>query len=187
MARPDPLHGDAYPDDTEQEVRERVKQLKGFYSISAVFMVLSALLIVINVLTTPGTFWAIWPLLGLGTTLLFIAILGGFLPFGIGSKAWEDRKVRELMLQRQRGLSAEQVRALLREELHVEQHALPDPAEWDRMRQRIENLEAIVTSPEWDEVAGASDPGFIPNPGLIPEEESEDLAKRATQRARRVR
>ncbi len=187
MMRQDLSREDESPSDIEREVRKRVKKIKDFYTTLAVFVVLTVLLIIINLLTTPGTFWAIWPLLGFSAVLALYAIVEGLVPFGIGSKSWEERKVRALMLQQQRGLSAEQVRHLLREELHTEQYAQPSPAEWERMRQRLENLEAIVTSKDWDEVA--SEPDHVASPDMIAEEEAEeeDPANQAAHLARRVR
>lgn len=174
------------PNDIEPEIRKRVKKLKDFYTVLGIFSVLSALVVVINLLTSPGTFWAIWPLLGFGTTLALVAIAGGMvpLPFGIGSKSWEDRKVQELLLQQQRGLSADGVRKLLREELHREHH----PDEWERMQTRLEHLEAIVTSQDWDIIAGASAPDPSPSLDLGEEEpEAPDAEQQAAQLARRVR
>lgn len=189
MTRQDLDKKDKDPKDIEREVRKRVKKLRDFYSILAIFAVLAVLVIVINLLTSPGTFWAIWPLLGLGTALALVAITSGIVPFGIGSKSWEDRKVRELLLRQQRGLSAERVRQLLREELHREQHDAQSPAEWDRMRARLEHLEAIVTSQDWDEVAGVSAPDATLSPDIAVEEEREtsDDVQRAARLARRVR
>ena len=47
-------------------------RLGGAWSIRAHFLVFGAilvLLIVINLLTSPGTFWFVWPMLGMGLAL----------------------------------------------------------------------------------------------------------------------
>ena len=135
-------------DPVEQEARRQVKKLKEFYNHAGIYVVINIVLIAINLLTSPGTFWAVWPLMGWGVGLAIHAV-EVFGMFGIGSHAWEEKKVRELVLQRQRGLSAEQVKALLHEELRTE-HLLGSESELTRVVQRLENLEAIVTSQDWD-------------------------------------
>ena len=172
----------------EQQVREEVEELKGFYIHTGIYVLINLLLIVINLITTPEYFWAIWPLLGWGVGIgaHAIAIFG---LFGIGSQAWEERKVRELMLQRQRGLNAEQVRALLHEELHAETRtADTDPTDLDRILRRLENLEAIVTSQEWDQIENPPEaPPHLPETRLGTEEKPQDPAEDAARLARRVR
>ncbi len=172
--------------DIEQEVRERVKELKDFYVHLGVYVLVNVFLIIINLLTSPGFFWAIFPLLGWGIGLGAHAV-GLFGLFGIGGKAWEERKVRELMLQRQRGLSAEQVRQLLHEELNTEPPS--GQANLERILQRLENLEAIVTSTDW-EVLDAPSRAALPRPTeshLHVEAETQDPSEQAAKLARRVR
>ena len=134
----------------EQEVREEVEEIKGFYIHAGVFVLVNIFLIVLNFITSPEYFWAIWPLLGWGVGLgsHAVAVFG---LFGIGSQAWEEQKVREKMLQRQRGLSADQVRQLFREEMDAGSlTSAAGPPDMERILRRLENLEAIVTSQVWD-------------------------------------
>ena len=67
----------------EKEVREEVEEIKGFYIHLGLYALINVLLIIVNLITTPGTFWAIWPLLGWGVGLGFHAI-ATFGLFGIG-------------------------------------------------------------------------------------------------------
>ena len=138
----------------EAEIRDHVNELKGFYIHMGLFTLINVFLITLNLITSPGTFWAIWPILGWGVGMGAHAV-SVFGLFGLGTKAWEERKVREMMLQRQHGLNADQVRRLLREELRTgTRTATPDTT---RLQRRLENLEAIVTSKAWDELGDPSD------------------------------
>ncbi len=186
MTEPEPVPAGRTANDIEQEVRERVKELKDFYGHLGVYVLVNVFLIIINLLTSPGFFWAIFPMLGWGIGLGAHAV-GLFGLFGIGGKAWEERKVRELMLQRQRGLSADQVRQLLHEEMNTEPPA--GQANLERILQRLENLEAIVTSKDW-EVLDAPSRAALPPPtesDLDREAETEDPSEQAAKLARRVR
>jgi hypothetical protein len=79
-----------------RQARQRVLQLKGFYSHLASFVVVNAGLVAINLLFTPGNLWFLWPLLGWGIGLLSHAA-GVFRPFRIFPRGWEERKIREYM------------------------------------------------------------------------------------------
>ncbi len=87
-----------------KRARQRVQELKGFYTHAMVYVVVNAGLIAINLLSSPGTRWFIWPLLVWGMGLAIHAMV----VFGIGrflTPQWEERKTRELMEQeRRRGL-----------------------------------------------------------------------------------
>ncbi len=168
----------------EQQARKRVKELQEFYTHFLSYILVNSLLIVINLLTTPGYFWAMWPILGWGVGLVLHA-LSIFGLFGIGSKAWKERKVQEFMLAQQRGLSASQVREVLRDEM--DEAANATPAELQRAIERLENLEAIVTSQSWDVLQGGAE---AKEQELLPGEEIRDPlsdTEKAKRLARRVR
>jgi len=78
-----------------EQAHARVKQLKGFYTHAAAYVVVNIGLLVINLLTL-GPWWFYWPLLGwgigLGVHALNVFALGGRL-----GQDWEERKTRELM------------------------------------------------------------------------------------------
>lgn len=171
--------------DIEAEARKRVQDLKDFYIHLGIYALVNVFLIVLNLLTSPDVFWAIWPILGWGIGLGAHAI-HVFGLFGIGNRDWEERKVRELMLQRQQGLSAEQVRQLLHEELQAESSTSQDTVE--RMRQRLENLEAIVTSKEWDllEASTEAAPPPLLDADLDQDADPQDLSDQAAKIARRI-
>lgn len=61
-----------------------------------VFVGVNVLLHIINFVTAPRAYWAIWPLLGWGIGLVAHGVATyRCLPFA--GKDWEERKIRELM------------------------------------------------------------------------------------------
>ena len=81
--------------------RKRVRQLKGFYVHLTVYVFVNALLLVINLVTSPGALWFYWPLLGWGIGIVAHAAS----VFGTGrflGKEWEERKIKELMEKQKR-------------------------------------------------------------------------------------
>ena len=82
-------------DERYERARQRVQAIKGFYIHLAVFVIVNAGLVVINLLTTPHALWFYWPLGGWGIGLAinaFVVFFEG--PFGPN---WEERKIRQLM------------------------------------------------------------------------------------------
>jgi 2TM domain-containing protein len=79
--------------------KRRVGQIKGFYIHATVYVLVNALLITINLLTSGDQIWFFYPLLGWGIGLvahgLSVFGLGGFL----GSE-WEERKIKEIVEKR---------------------------------------------------------------------------------------
>ena len=77
-----------------QEAKERVEEIKGFYFHLITYIVINAVLIVINLLTSPEYLWFIWPIIGWGVGLVIHAIT----VFGnLWGKSWEERKIKEIM------------------------------------------------------------------------------------------
>jgi uncharacterized RDD family membrane protein YckC len=83
-------------DEAYRRARKRVEEIKGFYAHLIVYVVVNAVLVAINLLITPGFLWFLFPLFGWGIGLFFHAVFG-FGLFGIFTKEWEDRKVKEYM------------------------------------------------------------------------------------------
>lgn len=169
----------------ERRVRKRVQAQKGFYVHFAFYLLFCFVFSAINLFSSPDYFWAFWPIMGWG-----IGVAShGLSVFGSGlGKNWEERKVRELMLREQHGLSADEVRQLLRDELSTER-PLPHAAEWERVQRRLENLEAIVTSKEWDLLDDT--PSLLNDPAselsTETEHEEDTPARRADHLSRRIR
>lgn len=77
-----------------QEAKKQVEEIKGFYFHLVSYIVVNAALVVINLLTSPEYLWFIWPILGWGVGL----VIHAFSVFsGLWGKAWEERKIKEIM------------------------------------------------------------------------------------------
>ena len=77
-----------------QEAKKRVEDIKGFYFHLVTFILVNAVLVVINLLTSPEYLWFIWPIIGWSVGL----VIHGFSVFSnIWGKSWEERKIKEIM------------------------------------------------------------------------------------------
>jgi len=87
---------------TYEEAKERVQEIRGFYWHLATYLIMNGFMFLLNWWTSPGHWWFFWPLVGWGIGLAFhgasVFIENG--PFG---KAWEERKIREMMGERDPG------------------------------------------------------------------------------------
>ena len=76
--------------------RCQVRKLRGFYAHLTVYLAVNAGLLVINLFSSPGRLWVVWPLAGWGIAVVIhgaSVFLGGHW-FG---REWEERKIREIM------------------------------------------------------------------------------------------
>lgn len=82
-----------------EEARRRVRELRGFYSHAAAYLVVNAGLFALDLLTSPGRWWFFYPMFGWGIGLaahgLSVFALGGWL-----GGNWEERKIREYLDRR---------------------------------------------------------------------------------------
>lgn len=123
----------------EERADRHVRQLVGFYAHLAVYVGVNAMLVGINLLTSPGVFWAIWPILGWGVKVVGHTVA----VFGVpGYADWKDQ-VRRRYIRRHADRAADGGGG--------ESNAPAD--ETEQLRRRVENLEAIVTSADWDLLA----------------------------------
>ena len=170
----------------ESTARKQAKREASFYRHLTSFVLVNAFLVALNLFTSPGHFWAIYPLLGWGIGLASDAF--GTFGSGVGG-GWIERRTQELM-----GAEASEgrLRALLDETL--EERAIPSGAPQDvtRLQRRIEHLEAIVTSRDWDEIH--TDAGPAPLASTLDDLADEDPrdanrapSEEAARLARRVR
>jgi len=86
----------ARDDEAYERAKKRVEELKGFYAHLIVYVVVNAVLVLINLWTSPGFLWFLFPLIGWGIGLFFHAVFG-FGLFGVFTKEWEDKKIKEYM------------------------------------------------------------------------------------------
>ena len=85
-------------EDKYQKAKKRVKEIRGFYTHLGVYMLINAMLLLINITTSPDVLWFYWPLLGWGIAVALHALR----VFGAGrwfGAEWEEKKIEELMEQ----------------------------------------------------------------------------------------
>lgn len=79
-----------------KKAQEKVKEIKDFYSHLLVYVVVNIGLFIINYITSPGTYWFYWPLIGwgIGIAVHWTQVFGVSKILGDN---WEKRKVKEIM------------------------------------------------------------------------------------------
>ena len=79
-----------------QNAKKKVRGLKGFYIHLVTYVLINALLFLINIAVSPDVLWFYWPLLGWGIGI----VMHAFYVFGFrrwfGSD-WEEKKIKEIM------------------------------------------------------------------------------------------
>ncbi len=77
-----------------QEAKKQVEEIKGFYFHLVSYLLVNAVLCVINLLTSPEYLWFIWSITGWGIAI----VIHAFSVFsGLWGKSWEERKIKEIM------------------------------------------------------------------------------------------
>jgi len=79
-----------------ERAKKRVEEIKGFYSHLIVYAIVNIGLFLLNVFTSPGTWWFYWPLMGWGIGLFFHG-MGVFVFSKFPGKNWENRKIKQVM------------------------------------------------------------------------------------------
>ncbi len=79
-----------------EKAKKRVEEIKGFYSHLIVYICVNIVLVIINLITSPGALWFFWPLAGWGIGIIFHG-LGVFVFSKFPGKQWEERKIKEIM------------------------------------------------------------------------------------------
>ncbi|OXB02181.1 histidine kinase [Flavobacterium oncorhynchi] len=88
------------PNYTEAEryyqAQKKVKEIRGFYEHLTVFIFVTIVLVVINLVTSPEYLWFIWCIGGWGIGVVFHGLkVFGYSPFF--NKEWEERKIQEIL------------------------------------------------------------------------------------------
>lgn len=78
------------------QAQKKVKEIRGFYEHLAVFIIINATIIVVNLMTSPEYLWFVWCLIGWGVGLLSHG-LKAFEFSLLLSKDWEERKIKEIL------------------------------------------------------------------------------------------
>ena len=84
-------------DEKYEKVKKRVEELRKFYSNLVTYTVVNVILIIINLVTSPGRLWFYWVTIFWGAVILLHAskvfvLRGKFL-----GEEWEEKKIKELM------------------------------------------------------------------------------------------
>lgn len=80
----------------EAEAMEYVKDIKGFYSHLIKYVVVISILIIIDLVTSPGKFWFYWPALGWGIGL-FMHGMSVFEIMSFFGAGWEKKQIEKRM------------------------------------------------------------------------------------------
>jgi two-component system, LytTR family, sensor kinase len=75
-----------------EKAQKRVKEIKSFYGNLISYCIIIPFLIIVNIITSPGDLWFIYPMLGWGIGVA----AHGMGVFGVGKK-WEEKKIREIL------------------------------------------------------------------------------------------
>lgn len=78
-----------------ERARTRVRALRDFYVHAAIYVVVIGGLAAINWITSPGSWWVVWPMFGWGIAVGAHAV-SVFFEGSVLGPAWEERKTREL-------------------------------------------------------------------------------------------
>ena len=78
------------------EAQKKVKEIRGFYEHLMVYILCNPIVIVVNLMTSPGYLWFIWCVMGWGIGLIAHGLKAfEFSPFF--NKEWEERKIQEIL------------------------------------------------------------------------------------------
>ncbi|TDX12324.1 2TM domain-containing protein [Flavobacterium sp. S87F.05.LMB.W.Kidney.N] len=78
------------------DAQKRVKEIKEFYEHLTVYLLTNPIVIVVNLMTSPGYLWFLWCLMGWGMALIMHGLKVFSLP-PFFNKKWEERKIREIL------------------------------------------------------------------------------------------
>ncbi|KRD12805.1 histidine kinase [Flavobacterium sp. Root901] len=80
--------------------QKRVKEIRSFYEHLTVYILVNPIVIVVNMMTSPGYLWCIWSLMGWGIPIVLHGLKAFNLP-PFFNKKWEERKIREILEKEQ--------------------------------------------------------------------------------------
>jgi uncharacterized membrane protein YecN with MAPEG domain len=84
-------------DERYEKAKKRVEELKKFYGNLVTYVAINIVLIIINLLTSPGNLWFYWVTIFWGIAILLHASRVFILKGRFLGEEWEERKIRELM------------------------------------------------------------------------------------------
>ena len=84
-------------DEKYEEAKTRVKELRDFYRNLLTYAGVNIVLIIINLVTSPGTLWFYWVTVFWGIAILLHASKVFILKGKFLGKEWEEKKIKEIM------------------------------------------------------------------------------------------
>lgn len=84
-------------DERYEKAKKRVEELKKFYGNLVTYVAINILLIIINLVTSPGSLWFYWVTIFWGIAVLLHASRVFILRGRFLGEEWEEKKIRELM------------------------------------------------------------------------------------------
>ena len=84
-------------DEKYERAKIRVKELRDFYGNLLTYIGVNILLIIINLVTSPGHLWFYWVTIFWGFAVLIHALKVFILKGRFLGKDWEEKKIKEIM------------------------------------------------------------------------------------------
>lgn len=84
-------------DEKYEEAKRRVKELRDFYRNLLTYVGVNILLIIINLITSPGSLWFYWVTIFWGIAILLHASKVFILKGNFLGKEWEENKIKDMM------------------------------------------------------------------------------------------
>ena len=84
-------------DEKYEKAKNRVEELKKFYGNLITYGVINVILIIINLVTSPGSLWFYWVTIFWGIAILLHASKVFILKGKFLGEEWEERKIKEIM------------------------------------------------------------------------------------------
>jgi len=84
-------------DEKYEKAKKRVEELKKFYGNLVTYGVINVILIIINLVTSPGSLWFYWVTIFWGIAILLHASKVFILKGKFLGEEWEERKIKEIM------------------------------------------------------------------------------------------
>lgn len=78
------------------QAQKKVKEIKDFYQHLTVYLLCSVIVVVVNLMTSPGYLWCVWCLSGWGVGVVLHG-LKAFDRFPFFDKDWESKKINEIL------------------------------------------------------------------------------------------
>ena len=84
-------------DEKYEKAKKRVEELKKFYGNLVTYGVINVILIIINLVTSPGNLWFYWVTIFWGIAILLHASKVFILKGKFLGEEWEKKKIKEIM------------------------------------------------------------------------------------------